>query len=287
MIERGGVPARRRMASGAICRRKRRARRGVHRIVRLLPVRQMALRVSTIGRRNRQRIVVIDVAQIAGNVCVSIRQREARGVVIENSRGPGCNRMARRASGSRRRETRRDVIRNIPANRRRALECGLVATVTIRRIQRVIVIDMAGRAGGRSWGHVRSRQGKPRAAVVKRGRVPTHRGVTQGAIRGCKSWAGGGVHRIIRLLPRRQVTLRISAIRRCDGQCVVVIDVAGSASHAGMAVGQREPRRAVVKRRRRPAHSCVAGGAIRCCERRPGGRVHGIVRLLPGRQMAL
>jgi hypothetical protein len=44
--------------------------------------------------------------------------------------------------------------------------------------------------------------------------------------------------RVIRLLPLRQVTLRIPAVRGCDLEIVIVVDVAGSARHIRVAVGQ-------------------------------------------------
>ena len=59
----------------------------------------------------------------------------------------------------------------------------------------------------------------------------------------------GGVGRVIGLLPGRQVALRVPAIRGLDGQVVIVVDVAGSAGHIGVAVGQQETRRAVIELR--------------------------------------
>jgi len=57
----------RRPADGVVTRRavrgrERGSRRGMNGIGRLLPVGQVALRIAAIGGRNRQRIVVIDVA---------------------------------------------------------------------------------------------------------------------------------------------------------------------------------------------------------------------------------
>jgi len=51
--------------------------------------------------------------------------------------------MACGASRSRRRESRRDVIRNVAAERGGALKCRLVAPVTIRRTQCVVVAHVA------------------------------------------------------------------------------------------------------------------------------------------------
>jgi hypothetical protein len=55
------------------------------------------------------------------------------------------------------------------------------------------------------------------------------------------------MRRIIRLLPGRQMASRVPAIGRRSRQVVVVIDVAGSARHVGMPIGQREPRQRMVK----------------------------------------
>ena len=85
---------------------------------------------------------------------------------------------------------------------------------------------MAGQAGRRSRRSVRSRQRESRNAVVKGGRVPTFGGMASGTVRGRKSRAGCGVGRIIGLLPRRQMTLRVTAIRRRNRQVVVIVDMA-------------------------------------------------------------
>ena len=57
----------------------------------------MALRVPTIGRPDRQRIIIIDVAKIAGHGGMRIREREAGRAVIENARRPGSYGVAGRA----------------------------------------------------------------------------------------------------------------------------------------------------------------------------------------------
>ena len=223
----------------------------------------MALRVSAIGRGDRQRIVVVDVAQIASHVGMPIRQQESCGAVVENSRRPGGDRVARRASRSRRRESRRDVVRHRPANRRGAHEGGLVATITIRRTEGVVVVDMAGGAGRRRWRHVRSGQRKSGNAMIERRGVPTLRRMASGTICRRKRRSGCGVHRIIRLLPGRQMALGVPAIGRGDRQRIVVIDVAQIASHVGVAIGQLEAGRAVVKNSRRPCGNRVARRASR------------------------
>ena len=57
----------------------------------------MALRVPAIRRRDRQIVVVIDVAQIAGHVGVPIGEQESRGAVVERCCRPADRRVARRA----------------------------------------------------------------------------------------------------------------------------------------------------------------------------------------------
>ena len=79
---------------------------------------------------------------------------------------------------------------------------------------------------------------------------------------------------------------RIATIGRCNGQIVVVIDVAQIAGHIGMPVGQREPGRAVIECSDRPAGCGMARRTICKCKCGPGRRMHGIFGLLPGGQMA-
>jgi hypothetical protein len=63
----------------------------------LLPSCRMASRISAIGRGNaRQRIVAANVALRASNYCqMAIGQRETGCTVIEDSRGPSGDRVAR------------------------------------------------------------------------------------------------------------------------------------------------------------------------------------------------
>ena len=89
-----------------------------------------------------------------------------------------------------------------------------------------------------------------------------------------------------RRLPGRQMALRISAIVRRDGQRVIIIDVAQSASHAGVAIGQQESRRRVVEDRRRPTGCGVARRALRQGECGTRGRMWRIVGRLPSGKMA-
>ena len=75
------------------------------------------------------------------------------------------------------------------------------------------------------------------------------------------------MRRIIRLLPCRQMTLRVSAVRRPDLKIVIVVDVAGSTRHIRMAVGQQESRRGVIEIRRVPTLRRMAVSAVRNGER--------------------
>jgi hypothetical protein len=68
-------------------------------VIRLLPGCQVALRISAVRRRNRQIVVVVDVAGSAGDIGVPIRQRKPRGVMIELCAQPTVERMAGIASG--------------------------------------------------------------------------------------------------------------------------------------------------------------------------------------------
>ena len=134
--------------------------------------------------------------------------------------------MARRAGRSRSRKPCRDVVRYRPPNRCSALESCLVAPIAIRRAEGVVVVDVTGGAGRRGWGHVRSGQGKPGRAVVKSCRRPTNCCVADRTVRCRKLRTRRGVHRIIRLLPGRQMAARVRTIGRGGRQVVVVIDVA-------------------------------------------------------------
>lgn len=149
VIEGSGVPARGGMTSGAIGCGESRSGGGVHGIVGPLPGAQMALRIAAIRRRDRQRIIIVNMAESAGHSRVPICQREAGGIVIEDSCGPGGDRVASCARGSCRGESSRDVIRNIPSNRGGALECGRVTSVAIRRAKRVVIAYVAGSASRR------------------------------------------------------------------------------------------------------------------------------------------
>ncbi len=104
-------------------------------------------------------------------------------------------------------------------------------------------------------------QQEARRAVIEDRRGPRNRVVASVAVGHSKSSPCRGVHRIIRLLPSRQVAARIPAVRRPYHQAVIVVEVAGGTGHIGMAIRQREPGGAVVELRAQPAVKRVAGVA--------------------------
>ncbi len=255
----------------------------MHWIVGLLPGRQVAARIAAVGRCGRQRIIVIDVAQIAGHVGVTIGEQEAGGAVVENSRGPSSDRMARRASRSRHWKSSGDVIRNVSAKRGGALEGGLVTAIAVRRTEGVIVIHVAGGARRRRGRQMCSGQGKAGGAVIECRSCPTYCRVANGAICRGELRTRCGVHRVSRLLPCRQMATGIPAVGGRNRQRVVVIDVARCAGHARVSIGKRKACGVVIESGRRPVGCVVAIRAICKCEGRSGTGMHGIARLLPVR----
>jgi len=292
VVPRCGCEAHCRVAIGAVSHRKGRPGSGVRRGVGPLPAAaivcvQMAAGISAIGRGDRKRVIVIDVAKIAGHGCMAVGQGETGGAVIENARGPRCDWVAARAGRSRGRKTGRDVIRYRSAYRCGAEKNRLVASVTIRGIERIVVVHMAQRARGRRRGRMRSGQRKSGDAVIEGRSGPTGCGVASGAVGRGKRRAGSGVHGSSRLLPGGQMALRVAAIGRGNRQTVVVVDVAEGASHIRVSIGQQESGGAVVECRGRPTHRIVAGRAISNRKSRAGRRMDRIIGLLPVRQMAL
>jgi len=245
VIEGRGSPRNRVVACRAICCSEGCSGRWVDGIVGLLPGREMASGVAAIRRRDRQIVVVVNVAGNAawhlpaiGNQRVRIRQREAKGVVIELAIRPFRDRMAGRTSGGRGGKARGDVIRNASAKGRRAVPRCLVATHTVRRIQRVVVVDVAGQTGRGSRRSVRSCECESRHTVVEGSSIPPFGSMAIGAVSDGKPRAGRRVGGVIGLLPGRQVALRVSAVRRRSRQVVVVVDMAGSAGDIGVPVRQ-------------------------------------------------
>jgi hypothetical protein len=154
-------PGNRVVARRAVCRSERRSRRRVGRILCRLPGRQVAPRVSAVRRRNIQTVVAVDVAGgTAGHLAsvgyqrVGIRQRKTESVVVELAVCPLRDGMARRASRSCRGKPGGDVIWHASAKGWRAVPCRQVAAHAVRGVQRVIVVDVAGRAGRWCGGRV-------------------------------------------------------------------------------------------------------------------------------------
>jgi len=83
VIERCGIPAQCCVAGGAISQSKRRARRGVHRIIRLLPGRKVATRGAAGRRGDLQIVIVVYVAGGAGHIGVPICKQKSGRAVIE------------------------------------------------------------------------------------------------------------------------------------------------------------------------------------------------------------
>jgi len=68
---------------------------------------------------------------------------------------------------------------------------------------------------------------------------------------------------IVGALPSAQVASGVAAVRRLNVQAVVAVDVAQSALHIGMPIGQRKSRGAVIEFSVRPLGDGVARGASR------------------------
>ena len=91
----------------------------MNRVIRLLPGRQVASRVPAVIRRDRQGVVVIDVARGAGHVGMAVGQHEAGLAVVKlGGRGPTGRVMARLAIGKgelRSSRWMRRIIRLLPS----------------------------------------------------------------------------------------------------------------------------------------------------------------------------
>ena len=129
VIKSRGCPGNGRVAVGTGGDRKYRGCRGVRRIGRLLPGREMATRISAIGSRNLQVVVSAYVAARAGNIRVSGGQREIDGRrrVVDGCAEPAVEVVTGLASL---RELRSDVVWHAPAQGLRLLEIPLVTRNT-------------------------------------------------------------------------------------------------------------------------------------------------------------
>ena len=265
----------------------------MRRVIGLLPGAQMASRIPAVREQGRQAIIVVNVAGSAGRHLaavghqgVRVCQWEPERGVIELAVGPLGDGVALGASRSRRGEARLDVIRHIAAERRRGVPRRLVAAHTVSRVQCVIVADVAGSAGRGRRRSMRARQRETGGAVVERSGAPAFGGMASRAIRRRKSRPRGRVYRCGGLLPSRQMASGVAAVVRRYRQSVVVVDMARSAGHVGVPVGQQEARGAVIEDRRGPGNRVVASRAVGHAKSRASRRVHWITRLLPSGQVA-
>ena len=108
-------------------------------------------------------------------------------------------------------ESRGNVIGNAAAQRRGALPSRLMATQAVRGSKRIVVVDVALRAGRRK---MRSYQGKSRNAVIERRPIPARCGMAVRAIDGRKRRSGSRVRGIVRSLPSCQVALCVATCGR-------------------------------------------------------------------------
>lgn len=197
VIESGRRPIDGVVASGAISSGKNRTGGRVRRIVGLVVLRHVAV----LAGAGAQVVVVIDVASGAGNVCVPIREWEARRTVIEDHTRPAGGVVALRAVCRCERRSGARVTRII-----RLLPCRQVALgiAAVRRLnlQIVVVVDVALRAG-----HVGVARGQreTRGAVIKLGIQPAVEIVATLAVRGGKRRTSRGMRRVRRVLPVFQV----------------------------------------------------------------------------------
>ena len=205
-------PRNRVVARRAVADSERRSSTRVHRIVCRVVGRQMALRVTAIGRLNRQRRIVAHVALVAtrhlSGRCdlVRVRQRKTGVGMVECRVRPHDGVVTLRAK--RRWEPRGNVVRHRSTKRWSAVPRRLVAPVAIRvrHCKRIVVAHVAVRAGidlARRRQLVRARQCPTCRAVIEDRRSPGNCVVACRTIRSRKRRAGTRVRRIIRLLPGR------------------------------------------------------------------------------------
>lgn len=212
-------------------------------------------------------------------------------------------RMARRASC---RIRSGHMIRHVRAVVLRICKIGLVAAVAIRRRVACSVVAAQVAVGAcidhwpnrtrysrTWWQHMRTLERETRRAVIKLSVRPKNRVVARRAHGGRKPrgnvvWHTSADRR--RALPRRLVAA--VAVRVRGGEGVVVADMAICAGHDFacrrqlVRTRQRPAGRGVIENCRGPRNGVVAGRAIGRRKGRSSAGVHGIVCLLPSRQMA-
>jgi hypothetical protein len=121
--------------------------------------------------------------------------------------------------------------------------------------QRIVVIDVTRSAG---HGGVPIGEWKPCCAVVECCGRPTHRRMTYRTVPYRKLRTRRGMHRIICLLPGRQMAAGVAAAVQRGRQVIIVIHMARSAGHAGMPIREWEPCYAVIEWRPCPTIHCMA-----------------------------
>lgn len=142
--------------------------------------------VAPVAIRRIQREVPTNVASSAGRRRgrhMRSNQSETGRAVIKFSVGPSSDGVARSAGCRTGRKSRSNVVRDVTADGRGFVPIGQMASHAIRRIQRIVVADVAGRAGRWRRRHVRADKRKPRDAVVERSGVPSFCGVAVRTIR--------------------------------------------------------------------------------------------------------
>ena len=229
-------------------------------------------------------------AQRAGRRQVRACQGPARSAVIKLPVHPRHCVMARRALCLR--ETRRDVIRYVAAQRLRAIPIRQVAADArrVRAGQCVIVVYVAQRA---SRCQMRARQREAGVRVVECRSGPSGCVVARRTLRcweACRNVVRNRASQGLCAGPRRLVASVAIRVRRRER--IVVVHMAVRAGHYFarrrqlMRTGQRPSRGAVIKRRCRPGDRVVACRAIRRGKWCPRACVCRIIRRLPGRKMA-
>lgn len=251
VIERRSGPVDGGVTLGAVLREPRRFMR---RIVGAVPIVEVAIDAG----RARQAVVVVDVAEIASQVGMGARQREAGGRVIERCAGPIRGGVAQ---GAILRESYCDVTWIV-----RALEVLQVAGNAGRGERCVLIVDVTRGTGHRG---VLAGQRKFSSVVVERGARPVGGAVTQGAIlrerRRNVIRIGGALH-----------VLQVAGNARRAERRVLIVHVAGQTGHGGVFAGQRKLGGVVVECRAGPIQGAMAeravlresrGGVVRICGR--------------------
>ena len=250
-----------------------------------VPVRGMASGVVAI--RNREFVIVVDVALGAGSGHVSAGQREACGCVVESADiVPGNRVMAPRAVRNRKGGSQSRVDRVIGSLPGGEMAAG-VAAIRGSNLKVVVAVDVAtgARHAGMAVGQRESSNG------VIEGHVRPRRGVVAlRAVRDGECRPDLRVRGIVGLLPGRQVATGVATIGRGNLQIVIVVDVATGARHVGVAGRQWESRGAVIELGAEPTVEIVTALAIGGRKRRARagvGRARGALPILQVAGIAL